>query len=206
MVENGVLDFWGFIEHLPEKDEQKKHKHVYFMPSGQIHTDVIKNQLREPDPLRFDKPLGVTIFKSSKFADWYLYGLHDKDYLGTKGQYREYQYKKEEFIVSDEDFFNEEIHCIDISKLNQMKNLRECIDDGVPFDEMLYNGQIPVQLVGQYRFIYDVLTQRSLNRNGGETHTPKEEKTEQERKDERLRRIMETYDLMEVPNPFGDEE
>ena len=33
LVERGVLDFWAFVDHLPEIDEKKPHKHLFCVPS-----------------------------------------------------------------------------------------------------------------------------------------------------------------------------
>ena len=101
LIEDGILDFWAFIDHAPEEDELKAHKHVYFIPSSIVHTDMIKKHLQEFDEKNPDTPLGVTIFSSSKFDDWYLYGCHDNLlhyrfsyllYLKAQNQHPMYQY------------------------------------------------------------------------------------------------------------------
>ena len=173
LVLNGVLDFWCFIHHAPEEDELKAHKHVYMLPSSIVQTDYIKNYLKELDEQNPDKPLGVTIFSSSKFDDWYLYGCHDKAYLASKGQARKHQYVKEQFLTSDIDHFGELIRCIDCSKYIGMSRLVEAVENNMPFSEMVRLGQVPIQLIAQYKYAYECIAQAGTERNGRETHTPK---------------------------------
>ena len=166
------IAFYGFIEHLPEEDEKKAHKHLYIVPNGQINTDEILDYLLELDPKNPDKPLGCIPFHSSKFTDWYLYSIHDKDYLASKGQTRKYSYTKEELTVSDSDFFNEELHCMDLSRLSKVKALRNAVETGVPFELMVMNGQIPVQQVYAYKQTYDMILDYFYRtyRNGRQSH------------------------------------
>lgn len=172
LVNRRKIAFYAFIEHLPEEDERKKHKHVLIIPNGQINTDQVYDFLLEIDPSYPDKPLGCTPFRSSKFSDWYLYAMHDRDYLASKGQSRKYFYKNEDFIVSDSDFFNEEIHTIDLSSLSKMKNLRNAVSSGVSFEQMVINGQIPIQQVYAYQRAYDLIQeyQKRTYRNNKTSH------------------------------------
>lgn len=179
LVNGGVLDFWAFIEHAPEDDELKFHKHVYFIPSSIIQTDYIKKHLAEYDPKNPDKPLGVTIFSSSKFDDWYLYGCHDKAYLAAKGQTRKHHYIKEQFLTSDVDHFGELIRCVDRSKYVGMERIIDAVANKVPFQDLVRLGQVPIQLINQYKYAYECIAGCELNRNGRETHTPKKRKTEE---------------------------
>lgn len=172
LVNRRKIAFYAFIEHLPEEDEKKKHKHIFIVPNGQINTDQIYDYLLEIDPANPDKPLSCIPFRSSKFADWYLYTIHDRDYLASKGQSRKYFYKNEDFIVSDSDFFNEEIHTIDLSSLSKMKNLRNAVATGVSFEQMVINGQIPIQQVYAYQRAYDLIQdyQSKTYRNNKTSH------------------------------------
>ena len=172
LINRRKIAFYGFIHHLPEEDEKKPHKHLFIVPNGQINTDEILDYLLEFDAKHPDKPLACIPFHSSKFADWYLYAKHDVDYLASKGQTRKYHYEKDEFIVSDLDYFNEEIHCIDLSKLSKVKTLRNAVESGIPFEQLLMTGQVPVQQVYAYKQAFDMIANFSdqTNRNGRETH------------------------------------
>ena len=90
-----AISFWCWIDHYPEDDELKRHKHVFIIPNGQIDTDTVRKELEEidlKDPL--GKPLGCMLMRPSKFDDWYLYGIHDTAYLASKGQTRKHHYQE----------------------------------------------------------------------------------------------------------------
>ena len=172
LVNDGILDFYAFVYHSAEEDELKAHAHLYLMPSSLMETGYIDNFLRQFDPTKPDKPLKCTIFQSSKFDDWYLYCSHDKAYLAKKGQSRKYTYTKEQFIVSDEDYFKECIRCIDRSQFIGMERIVEAVNGNMSFAEMVRNGQVPVQLISQYKMAYELVQTGEVYRNGRDTHTP----------------------------------
>ena len=76
-----VIQFYAFIEHVPEEDEKKKHKHLYIEPAKSVQTEELRDELREYVEETPDKPLGCMPFGKSKFGDWYLYAIHDEAYL-----------------------------------------------------------------------------------------------------------------------------
>lgn len=171
LVNRRKISFWAYVHHLPEEDEKKPHKHLLIVPNGQINTDeVLLDYLIEFDPSKPDKPLACVGVKSSKFYDWYMYSIHDKDYLASKGQSRKYHYTRDDVVCSDTDILNEEIHQMDMSKLSKVKALNQAINDGVPFEELLARGQIPVQQVYAFRQTYELLQAYYTNRNGRTTH------------------------------------
>ena len=177
LVNRRKLAFWAYVEHLPEEDEKKAHKHLYIVPNGQINTDeVLLDILVEYDHTHPEKPLGCVGVKSSKFYDWYMYSIHDVDYLSSKGQSRKYHYRREEVACSDTDYLNEEIHQMDMSKLSKVKALNEAVRNGVPFEELLMRGQIPVQQVYAFQKTYGML-QTYTFRNGRDIHQNVDEDT-----------------------------
>lgn len=173
--QSGFIDFYAYIEHFPEDDELKVHKHLYIVPSSIISTDFFIERLKEHDPDNPDKPLGCIVCRSSKFADWYMYGVHDKAYLASKGQSRKHYYTEKDFVVSDQIFFREEIHMIDRSKFVGMERLINAVESNVSFSEMVRLGQVPIQLVNQYNYVYECLFRAKTFRADRETHTPKTE-------------------------------
>lgn len=157
LIRRRKIDFYAFINHLAEEDEKKPHKHLYIVPNGQINTDEITDYLVELDISNPTQPLGCIRPKPSKFGDWYLYCSHDFDYLTSKGQQRKYAYTREEFVVSDSDYFNEEIHQIDLSHLSRIKNIRSAVISEIPFEQLVVNGQIPIQQITAYKMAYDTI-------------------------------------------------
>lgn len=167
LIRSRKLEFYAFVNHHKEEDEAKDHKHLYIVPNGQINTDQVLDLLLEHDPTHPDKPLACIQVRSSKFADWYLYSIHDTDYLASKGQSRKYHYTREDLKCSDPDYLLEEIHSMDLSKLNRTKALKDAATTGRSFYDLLLNGQIPVQQVYAYEHAFEL-----LNRAGRSTHTP----------------------------------
>lgn len=158
LIKNHSIEFWSFINHLPEEDEKKSHKHLFIIPAVSIDTFELSDFLKEIDVVNpLLPPLGTIFWKHSKFVDWYLYALHDIDYLASKGESRMYHYTKSEFVVSDSDYFNELIHSCDFSQYTKHKKLREAVQSDVSFRDLFANGFIPVQQIGQYNLAYNLL-------------------------------------------------
>ena len=176
MIKNHCIEFWSFINHIPEEDERKAHKHLFIIPSGTVDTFALSDILEEIDFTNPSMPpLGTIFWKHSKFVDWYLYSLHDIDYLASKGESRKYHYDKSEFIVSDSDYFNELIHSCDFSQYTKHKKLREAVQSDISFRDLFANGFIPVQQIGQYSLAYNLLKYGDMyydktDRNGRAGH------------------------------------
>lgn len=164
------IDFYCWVLHYPEEDESKEHKHLYIVPNGRVDTDQVLDYLLELDPKKPDKPLKCMRPHSSKFADWYLYALHDTAYLASKGQARKYHYVIDDVITPDRDYLLEEVHTIDFAKLNRFNALRDAAVSGRPFEDLLMNGSIPIQQTYAYREAYALMSNFNTNRNGKEGH------------------------------------
>lgn len=174
LVSARKIDFYAYIEHSPEEDEKKKHKHLYIVPNGKIDTDQVRNELIEIDPKTpMLPPLGCMPAKSSKFGDWYLYTKHDKAYLASKGQSRKYHYQIDDFVVSDFDYFKEEINTIDLTKYTRFSELIKAVEDGKSFSEFLKSGIVPIQQTYAYEKAFQIIRSTVLSRNERTTHTPK---------------------------------
>lgn len=170
LVQRRQIDFFAWIYHYAEEDETKDHKHLYIVPNGRIDTDQVLDYLLEFDPKHPDKPFKCLRPRSSKFDDWYLYAIHDTVYLSSKGQARKYHYAFNDVQTSDSDYLLEEVHTIDFGKLNRFSSLRQAALNGVPFEELLVNGQIPIQQTYAYRQAYDLMAEYRVERNGKPGH------------------------------------
>lgn len=164
------IDFYAWVQHHPEEDESKEHKHLYIVPNGKIDTDQLLDYLVEIDIKKPDKPLKCIRPRSSKFADWYLYALHDTAYLASKGQARKYHYTQSDVVCPDNDYFLEEVHTIDYTKYNRFNALRDAALSGVRFEELLLNGAVPIQQTYAYRQAYDLMANYKTDRGGKEGH------------------------------------
>lgn len=158
MIADKLIEFWAFVEHVPEEDEKKIHKHLYVIPSTTLDTFDINKRMEELDIKNPNlPPLSCIRWVHSKFADWYLYAIHDRDYLASKQEERKYHYEKCDIIVSDSDYFNELIHTCDFSKYKMFSKFRDSIASGVDFKSLFRNGFIPIQQIFQYKKAYNLL-------------------------------------------------
>lgn len=159
LVQEQVIEFWAFVEHLPEEDEKKAHKHLYVVPCTLIDTFELNKRLQELDASHPELPaLGCMNWRHSKFVDWYLYALHDVAYLSMHGdESRKYHYANTDIIASEYDYLNELIHTSDMSRYKSFQKLRDMARSGVSFREIFENGFIPVQQIIQYKKAYNLV-------------------------------------------------
>ena len=77
-----IIQSYQYICHKGE-DGDKDHIHLRIEPNKRVDPMDLQAQLREFQ-IGKDKPLGCRPFRPSKEEDWFLYAVHDKDYLKTK--------------------------------------------------------------------------------------------------------------------------
>lgn len=170
LIERDKITFYAFIKHLKEEDETKDHIHLYIIPNGQIVTEQLREALEEID-IKNVKPIRPLPFqKTKKFADWYLYVLHDRSYLMSKNQMRKYTYQPGEIVTSSADYLNELVHQIDYTNLKRQQTIMDMASNLVPFEEVVQHGLVPVQQFIAYQKLYDMIYKTSLARNGRQTH------------------------------------
>ena len=97
-----IIQAFQIISHKGE-DGDKDHHHVRLEPNKRLDPMTLVEDLREYEPGK-DKPLGCRPFRPSKEEDWFLYAVHDPDYLkikyggGDKGEKLPYDWR--DIIVS----------------------------------------------------------------------------------------------------------
>lgn len=158
LTKAGFLSFWAFIPHVPEDDEagNKAHSHLYIEPSKMIQTDDLRFAFKEFDPTN-PKPLGCISFRSSKFDDWYMYGLHDEKYLAAKGESRRYHYRHEDFHTSDPDDLLFKARSIDLTALTPYADMQEAQRQGLTWADYFIRGRIPIQQIAHFQRAWDML-------------------------------------------------
>ena len=168
----GRISFWAFIHHKPEDDEggKKYHSHVFVIPSKMLQTDDLRAELREYDPTCPDKPLGCISFNSSKFEHWYMYALHDKRYLASKGQSRRFHYVHSDIVTSDADDLLYMSRSIDLLSLSPYADMQDAIENGVEWHEYFARGTVPIPQINQFQSAWFLLAQNATYRNGHGTH------------------------------------
>lgn len=182
LVKAKKLSFWAFIEHMPEDDEggKKIHYHVYLEPSAMLQSDDVREFLKEYDPEKPDKPKGCLKFNSSNFPNWYMYVLHDKKYLASKGESRKYHYKHEDMIASDDDDLRFMAKTINLLDTTPYAPILDAIEQGLTWDEFVARGQVPIQMFNQWKSAWKscfatYCNQVYTERNGHENHPMEED-------------------------------
>lgn len=94
---------WFAVKHQPEEDEKKEHWHLYIEPHTSVSTIDLDDEFIEFCKGNRKKPLKCIDWHNSKFDDWYLYSLHDYDYLASHMLVKKYHYSIDDFICSDRD-------------------------------------------------------------------------------------------------------
>lgn len=77
-----VIQAWQYICHKGE-DCDKDHIHLRIEPNKRIDPMELTEMFKEYEKGK-DKPLGVRPWRQSKEEDWFLYAVHDSDYLSLK--------------------------------------------------------------------------------------------------------------------------
>lgn len=172
LLRAGRISFWAFIPHKAEDDEggKKDHCHLYIEPSKMLQTDDIRREFLEFDPEQPDKPRGCITFKSSKFDPWYMYALHDKRYLASKGQSRRYHYTHDEIISSDADDLLFKARSIDMLSLSPYADMEQAQLQGVTWSEYFARGTVPLPQVKLFEASWYLLMQARTDRAEREGH------------------------------------
>ena len=106
-ISENKISLWCFIRHFGDEDLKKDHVHVYVIPTGTLDTVSFSSKFVEIDPGN-PLPLRMLQWQPSKFDDWWLYILHDPDYLEMKRMKRNYRYSPDL------------VHCSDMEQLEYM--------------------------------------------------------------------------------------
>lgn len=177
LTKAGILEFWACVFHKAEPDEiddesgHKDHAHVYMMPAKQVQTVDLRNEFKEPDPSNKEgKPLGCLVIVSSKFDDWYLYGLHNPYYLASKGQSRVYEYQPEDVLSSNEDDLNYFVNQIDYNAINPYMTIAQYTENGKSFTDMMLGENIPIRDLRNWENAFQLLANRRLLRGDRTGH------------------------------------
>lgn len=174
LITNKVISFYAFIPHFPEDDEagNKEHIHLYAEPCKLIQTEDIRDLFIEPCLTNSTaKPLGCITFRTSKFADWYLYSIHDEAYLASKGQKRRYHYKYEDVRTIDQDELLYRVRTIDLTSTSPYQSMLEAQREGLTWDQYFRRGTIPITQLTLWRQAWFTLLAPSYTyRNGYDGH------------------------------------
>ena len=166
------IDFWQYIYHNKEEDEEKDHIHLYVVPSHLIDTNQFAREFVEFVEGE-SKPRRLRPCVSSKFQDWYLYAIHHSGYLAGKGQSRKYHYSIDDIICSDGVFLMDQVHQIDWTKINPLGAVIDAARSGISFSEFIEHANLSLLQVRSAQFVFEQVQGGNLQRNNRLTHTPK---------------------------------
>lgn len=165
LYSKGIIEFWAFIKHKPEMQEdylanRKEHIHLMFRPNKRINTMIIAKEFYELDPLNKDKPLKCTddwrIVNS--FADWWLYILHDEQYLKHKHLEREFHYQFSDVYTSDKDTLERIISFIDLGEMYRQESIFSAAAQGLSYKKAMAAGIFGIH-PQRYAAMYSALLQ-----------------------------------------------
>lgn len=151
LCDDGKIDYYFFVYHLKEEDEQKDHIHLFIQPNKPIDKAKLRKEFLEPDPVfGMLKPLGIVAWNNCNDLDeWILYDRHYPPYLKSKGQERKYEYEKEQFVSNDQislDYWWE--HSLNESNwAREYRLTKELRETKTPID-LINTGRIPLSQAG----------------------------------------------------------
>lgn len=163
MVKHDQISFYSVIQHRPEpaddlvKKGEKEHFHVYCEPVDTLFLSEVKSELSEIQPEGINRPARI---QKSAFDPWFVYCLHDEQYLLSIGQSRHFHYDVEDFINSDNDVFYEYVRNVNWNKFHKSNNkvrllVERVARDGGSWVDVLDSGIIPINQYLAYRQMFD---------------------------------------------------
>ena len=174
LTKAGKIDFWCWILHhgeeLDDGSKEKDHIHVYIVPGEAIDKRQLRNEFIEFQKSKKKLPLGFMPMQNSNWQDWYLYGLHDKEYLDSKGQRRIYHYTDKDMQRSDDTFYWDQVHRIDRSKINPLGQVISAARSGISFEEFVTRFPLSLLQVRSAQFIFQQVQAGDLKKR--QDHEP----------------------------------
>lgn len=144
-----IIQAWQFITHKGE-DGDKDHIHLRIEPNKRIDPMELTEIFKEFEKGN-DKPLGVRPWRQSNEEDWFLYAVHDRDYLSLKygGGYRGEKLPYDWKDINTSPYYDLETAWI------RAKAAQKHSTVNIAFQ--IQNGQSPVDLVFQGENPYTVM-------------------------------------------------
>lgn len=172
LTNHDVLAFWMYIEHKAESDDKSEHKHVYMIPDCRIDTQALSTEFIQSVQGE-QLPRRLIVGRNCKFLETYLYFLHDKKFLESRGLERKYHYSKDMLICSDDTMLHEFLITADYSKVQKKcpsSMIIEAIEDGQTWLQFVCNGNVPTQQYAGYRKMWQDIEAyyRVINKETGE--------------------------------------
>lgn len=171
-LDNHLISFYAYINHKGEKEVNistgevkvdKDHTHLFIIPNRSIDTMDLMSAMLELDKKHPKQPLKPLCFAPSKWDDWYLYNLHDDNYLMSKFETKEFHYTNDDFHVSDKQEF--EYMAYDVfhtSAYTRQMRLMEYLRSGRSMGDLCRRGAISPHQAFSYQ-MFDKLWRSDKN-------------------------------------------
>ena len=150
-----IIQAWQYIVHKGE-DGDKDHIHLRIEPNKRIDPMDLTEKFKEFEKGK-DKPLGVRPWRNSKEEDWYLYSVHDSDYLslkyggGDRGEKLPYDWKD---IKTSPDYDLETAWIrAKAAQKHSTVNIAMSIQNGQKPVDLLMQGENPYTLLNVMRLL-----------------------------------------------------
>lgn len=152
------IQTYMYICHVGE-DGDKNHIHLRIEPNCKLDPMNLSADLEEIDP-NHEKPLGCRPWRPSVEEDWFLYVIHDKEYLklkyggGDKGEKIPYDWHK--IVVPDN-------YDLEVAIVRAYSHLEHTT---AKLAERLANGENALQLISEGENVFQVnACKRALSEN-----------------------------------------
>lgn len=153
-----IIQAYQYIKHKGE-DGDKDHIHLRIEPNKKLDPMDLQEQLREY-VMGNDKPLSCRPFRPSKEEDWFLYVVHDEEYLKLKYQGGE---KAEKLPYSWQDIQVPNDYDAEIAFIRAKATMRH---SSASVASRLQNGENPVSMVFEGENVYTInAIMRTLSAN-----------------------------------------
>lgn len=146
LLNNDCISFWSYIKHKGELNNEilkreKEHYHVRIVPKQSIKINSLKDEFKEFVNINTE-PLGIYIGienqNDSIFGFWYLYAIHDKKFLNSRGMKKEFiDYNPNDIITSNQQTLLYLISNIDYNTIYHDYNMKLYAKDGKRFSDLL---------------------------------------------------------------------
>lgn len=151
-----IIQSYQYICHKGEAGD-KDHIHVRIEPNKRIDPMDLQEQLKEYQ-MGKEKPLGCRPFRPSKEEDWFLYAVHDEDYLKVKYKGGE---KGEKLPYKWEDIKAPEDYDVEIAFIRAKQKLEHT---GANIAHRMRQGENAMKLITEGENVYTVnAIMRALN-------------------------------------------
>lgn len=160
LIKAGKIDFYFYVRHYGEeerlpngkKKKDKDHIHLYIRPACRFEMSDLPELLKEKDPNNPEKPLTcLPCNKCNSDYDAYMYFIHDKGYLISKGMTRQHFYSYDDVVTSSPEYLDEMIHTFPVSPFQREEALYNAVLEGATDSEILKARILPMGDFYRYR-------------------------------------------------------